>query len=117
MPVGDEDTSDLVRININTGKDDNGKSSGDGWHFDSSTGRLMITGDNKFHIYGTGEVTTNHIYVNPGVTADVFLDNVQINTDNNSFYLADAAFLMDDAEVSLYLIGNNYRRTPESTLL
>ena len=108
VPIEEDDTTELVRININTGMDDNGKTSGDGWRFDSSTGRLMITGYNKFHIYGTGEVTTNHIYVNKGVTADVFIENVQINTDNNSFYLTDAAFLMDDANVNLYLIGNNY---------
>ena len=108
VPVGDDETADLVRININTGMDDDGNTSGDGWNYNASTGRLTITGYNKFHIYGTGDVTRNHIYVNKGVTADVFLENVQINTDNNSFYLTDAAFLMDDANVNLYLLGNNY---------
>ena len=109
IPVeDDEDTAELVRININTGRDDDGNTSGKGWRFDPYTGRLMITGYNKFHIYGTGEVTRNHIYVNKGVKADVFIENVQIDTDNNSFYLTDAAFLMDDANVNLYLIGNNY---------
>ena len=60
----------------------NNLQAGDGvislWSFDAVGGRLSITGDGSFRVEGDGTVTTNHLHVSLGVTANIILSNVDI---------------------------------------
>jgi flagellin-like hook-associated protein FlgL len=76
-----------------------GTVSGDGWEF--SGGMLTITDDGVFQINGTGVATNNRITVQSGVTADVVLNNVVVNTT------AGHAFDMHSANVNMWLQGEN----------
>ncbi|MDR2174437.1 MAG: flagellin, partial [Synergistaceae bacterium] len=69
-PVGNAvpPTPDYI-INIDSGTDASGATSGAGWKFDGTTGTLTITGSGTFKI--TGSTKTNHITVAPGVAANV----------------------------------------------
>ena len=88
-------------ININEVLDAESEVSGDGWKL--SEGVLTITGNGKFNIVGNGTVTNNKIVVSPGVSATIFLENVNIQSN-------DAALNMSGATVDLYLKGNNTLR-------
>ncbi len=94
-------------ININTGLDTLGATSGDGWNF--SNGVLTITGNGKYCIVGDTTPTTNHIVVNPGVNATIFLRDVNIDMTNSTSWgpAAGSAFFMQGADVDMYLDGNN----------
>ena len=101
VPAADDsDEAAILEININTGRSTTGATSGKGWNFNASNGTLTITGKGRYKITGTGQATTNHVVVNPGVSADVYLENVNINT-------AYAAFSMENATANMYLIGTN----------
>ena len=86
-------------ININDAVDTLGKTSGEGWEFEGGS-TLKITKPGVYSVFGTGSPTSNHILVNPGVNATVFLRDVNVQT--GSF-----ALNMQGATVDLYLKGDN----------
>ncbi len=61
---------------------ENSRGTGSGWSFAGST--LTITEDGDIRVYGTGASTANKIVVNTGVTANIVLDNVNINVSGAS---------------------------------
>ena len=71
-------------IDINGGVDNSPeiKSEGEGWKFEN--GLLTISKNGTYNIVGIGETTTNHIMVDSGIEADIFLTNVNIDIDTNS---------------------------------
>ncbi len=85
-------------IFIHQGNDTIQATSGDGWEF--RDGVLNITSSGTYNIVGNGQPAANRIKVQDGVTADVFLTNVNINSN-------DCAFDMKGADVNLYLRGAN----------
>ena len=85
-------------ININNGIDTFGEVSGEGWNFNE--GILTITSNGKFSIVGDGTITNNKIVVSPGINATIFLENVNIQSN-------DAALNTSGSTVDLYLKGNN----------
>lgn len=102
-------TPEPYEININDGLDTLGNASGTGWDF--RDGQLTITGSGKYCIVGDTTPTTNHIFVNPGVNATIFLRDVNVDTTNSQNYnwsaSAGSAFFMQDATVDIYLDGEN----------
>jgi len=100
MPVSaiNYDKTLWTEININEGVDTLGETSGEGWEFED--GVLTIAEDGKYSIFGTGQATTNHILVESGVNATIFLRNVNIQTNGFAFNMAGAA-------VDMYLKGDN----------
>ena len=92
-------------IFINEGNDTVLASSGDGWEFED--GVLNITGSGVFNIVGNGKPAANKIVVQEGVSADVFLTNVNISS-------SECAFDMKGADVNLYLRGANYLRSGDN---
>lgn len=93
-------------ININDGADPLGKASGEGWNFDN--GVLMITQDGTYSIAGDTTPTSNRIVISPGVNANIYLKDVNINA-------SPAAFIMAGANVNLYLENDNTLTTPNSS--
>ena len=85
-------------ININEGLSTLGADSGDGWTFQD--GLLNIKQDGVYSIFGNGTATTNHVLIDAGVKATVFLKNVNIQTSGY-------AFNMQGAEVDIFLKGDN----------
>jgi len=85
MPVSaiNYDKTLWTEININEGVDTLGETSGEGWEFED--GVLTIAEDGKYSIFGTGQATTNHILVESGVNATIFLRNVNIQTNGFAF--------------------------------
>ncbi len=61
---------------------ESGTGTGSGWIFADST--LTITEDGDIRVYGTGASTANKIVVSTGVTANIVLDNVNINVSGTS---------------------------------
>ena len=100
MPVSaiNYDRITWTEININEGVDTLGATEGEGWTFED--GLLTITEDGTYSIFGTGTATRNHINVDAGVNATVFLRNVNIQTSG-------FAFNMSGANVDMYLKGDN----------
>ncbi|MDR1225004.1 MAG: hypothetical protein LBL07_19320 [Tannerella sp.] len=85
-------------INISTGE---GTDTGTSWNFANST--LTITEDDMYTITGSGQ-TGNRILVNPGVKADITIENENIVSSGIVFH-------MTGAEVNLTLSGNNVLRS------
>ena len=100
MPVSaiNYDKTEWTEININEGVDTLGETSGEGWTFED--GFLNIVEDGTYSIFGTGQVTTNHINIDSGVNATIFLRNVNIQTSGY-------AFNMSGATVDMYLKDEN----------
>ena len=100
MPISaiNYDKASWTEININAGVDTLGATEGEGWTFED--GLLTIEEDGVYSIFGTGQATTNHISIDDGVNATIFLRDVNIQT--NGF-----AFNMSGATVDMYLKGEN----------
>ena len=92
-------------ININSGTGPLGALSGEGWNF--SNGVLTITEDGTYSITGDTTETGNRIVISPGVNANIYLKDVNINSDI-------CAFDMTGAEVNLYLENENFLSTSTS---
>ena len=95
-------TARNYELNINNGQDPLGEVSGDGWNF--SNGVLTITADGTYSIAGDSTETNNRIVISPGVKADIYLKDVNINS-------GICAFDMSGAEVNLYLENDNVLKT------
>ena len=75
--------------------------SGVGWNF--SAGVLTVTGSGVFLVNGTGVQTNNRIVVAAGVTADLILNNVNVNTGVGGASPLTAS----NATTNLWLLGDN----------
>lgn len=91
-------------IFLNEGNDTVLATSGDGWEFND--GVLNITDSGVFNIVGNGRPSANKIVVQEGVSAEIFLTNVNINS-------SESAFDMKGADVNLYLRGANLLQSGE----
>ena len=94
--TGDSDSAYSEKINISALND---SSWGEGWEF--SDGVLTISESGNYSIEGGGDSTSNRIVINPGVSAQLRLTDVDITSDSG------AALEANDANVILYLKGEN----------
>ena len=78
--------------------------SGDGAGYTYLDSVVTITQDGSYILTGTGTETANRIVVNGGVTADITINNVNINSGSG-------AFVMTGATVNLTLSGSNTLRS------
>ncbi|GHS92684.1 hypothetical protein AGMMS50276_01110 [Synergistales bacterium] len=92
-------TPDVI-IDINTGQDASGATSGTGWSF--SGGLLTIDGSGPTYKI-TGSTTANRVVVAAGTTANIILSNASISSSNSG----NCAFDMNGADVTLILEGSN----------
>ncbi|MBQ9628298.1 MAG: hypothetical protein IJR43_03420 [Synergistaceae bacterium] len=82
--------------------------SGNGWTFQDSS--LKITTSGEYHIYGNGNVTTNHILIDSGVEANILLSNVNIDVSDTGMtgIQGKSSFKVTaSGKVNLYLDGTN----------
>ncbi|MDR0769402.1 MAG: InlB B-repeat-containing protein [Dysgonamonadaceae bacterium] len=75
---------------------------------DINTDNVIITASGTYTITGNGSATRNTITVNPGVVADITLENVNIDVSNNA---NACAFNIRGADVTLVLSGTNTLRS------
>ncbi|MBQ6738415.1 MAG: hypothetical protein IJP41_08175, partial [Synergistaceae bacterium] len=94
--TGDSDSAYSEKINISALND---SSWGEGWEF--SDGVLTISESGNYSIEGGGDSTSNRIVINPGVSVQLRLTDVDITSDSG------AALEANDANVILYLKGEN----------
>jgi len=78
--------------------------SGDGAGYTYLDSVVTITQDGSYILTGTGTETANRIVVNGGVTANITINNVNINSGSG-------AFVMTGATVNLTLSGSNTLRS------